>query len=61
MTETDNSDYPDETFLDLPYMSKENADIICNAINDACCSDDHASRFWRVVENTYMLSLPFEP
>ena len=63
IVETDNfgGDYPDEKFLGLPLMRKEDADAIAGRINTRLCNDDRASRFWRVVEDGYELQPGFEP
>ena len=60
--ETDNfgGDYPDEQFVNLPILSKENAETICDVINTVC-SGDSAQRFWRVVDDNYKLIGGFEP
>ena len=61
--ETDNhgSDYPDEKFINLPYLCKKEAEKICEAINDCLCRDGDADRFWRVVDDDYKLIGGFEP
>jgi len=61
--ETDNhdSDYPDEKFINLPYINKEEAEKICNAINDCLCRGNNADRYWRVVSDNYKLVGGFEP
>jgi len=65
IVETDNfnRDYPMEKFLNLPYLSVEKATIIANAINDAMNYRTYThSRFWKVVENDYVLDdKPFKP
>jgi hypothetical protein len=63
IVQTDNfgSDYPDEKFVTgLWDMSKEQADAIAKAINEAT-RDPMASRFWKVVPNDYKLQPGFEP
>ena len=59
---TDNfgGDYPNETFLSLPRMQKENAVAICALINDAL-SGPSCPRFWKVVDDDYVLEPGFEP
>ena len=63
IVETDNrgGDYPDEKFVSLPLLSKKDADDIAKAINDCLCVDDHADRYWQVVESGYELQPGFEP
>jgi len=60
IVETDNygGDYPDEKFVLFP-MSKEKAQRVADAINDA--AGEHSSRFWKVVEEGYKLQPGFEP
>lgn len=62
IVETDNfgGDYPDESFVNIPSVSKEHATRICEAINDSC-SSDHDPRWWKIVEDDYKLSPGFEP
>lgn len=59
--ETDNfgGDYPNESFVNLPSMSKEHAKKVANAINQGF--PEHYFRYWRVVENDYILQPGFEP
>lgn len=53
------SDYPDEIFVNIPgCLSEEEAQKIADIINQAC--QPH-SRYWKVVENDYVLSGGFEP
>lgn len=61
--ETDNhgSDYPDEKFINLPYLCKKEAEKIADVINDCLCKDEYARRFWRVVDDGYKLIGGFEP
>jgi hypothetical protein len=64
---TDNfgGDYPDEKFVTgLPVMNKEQADLICAAINTVAhhgCGDIGGARHYRVVDNGYELKPGFEP
>lgn len=60
IVETDNynGDYPNEKFLLFP-MPKEAAQKIADAINEAVGPDHH--RFWKVVDNDYVLQPSFEP
>jgi len=63
IVETDNfnGDYPNEKFLNIPnHISYEQAQNICNTINEAC-SSDRAPRWWKVVDNDYKLKIGFEP
>lgn len=63
IVETDNfgGDYPAESFVNLPYMSREHAEAVCAAINAACAAHKHARRYWIVVPNDYKLKPGFEP
>ena len=60
---TDNfgGDYPDEFFVDLPPLEKDLAKRLCEAINDAWCPDNQSPRYWRVVDDDYVLVPGFEP
>ena len=62
IVETDNfgRDYPDETFVNVPNLQKEPAERIAEELNKAC-SGPTASRYWRVVDNDYVLQPGFEP
>lgn len=60
---TDNfaGDYPDEKFVTgLPSLNQESMQRICDAINKEC-SGAHASRYWKVVPDDYVLIPGFEP
>lgn len=59
--ETDNfgGDYPNESFLNLPKLSKADADAIAEAINDSF--SEEYPLFWKVVDDDYVLSPGFEP
>lgn len=59
--ETDNfgGDYPAETFVNLPRMTKEHAERVADAINGGFPED--ASRYWRAVDDDYTLQPGFEP
>lgn len=61
IVETDNydRDYPEEQFVNLPRMNEEHAKIVAAAIN----SGFHTERFryWKVVEDDYVLQGGFEP
>ncbi len=59
---TDNfdGDYPDEYFINIPSLSKENAKNIADILNKEC-SGYSASRYWKVVEEGYTLRPGFEP
>jgi hypothetical protein len=60
---TDNfgSDYPEESFLPLTFWSQKSAQRVADAINAELCKDDHATRFWKVVDSEYQLQPGFEP
>jgi hypothetical protein len=60
--ETDNfgGDYPDEKFLNLPLMPPEAAKVIARTIN-SYLSGENYSRYWRVVDDDYVLKPGFEP
>ena len=53
---TDNfaGEYPNESFVNIPSLSKVNAGFIAQMINEEC-SGITASRYWKVVENNYKL------
>lgn len=57
--ETDNfgGDYPDEKFLNVPQLPREKAQAIADAINEAV--GERHPRYWRVVENDYVLQPGF--
>lgn len=61
IVETDNfgGDYPDERFVNLPYLTEEAAQRIADAINAAF--PVNSSRWWKVVPNNYQLLPGFEP
>ena len=63
IVETDNfgGDYPDEKFLPLTFFKRDSAQRVADAINHELCNDDHAPRFWKVVESSYQLVPGFEP
>jgi hypothetical protein len=64
IVETDNfnRDYPIEKFLNLPMMTEDEGVIIANKINDVFNRHQNYPRFWKVVENDYVLDdQPFEP
>ena len=54
------SDYPNESEVNLPYMTKETADHLCHIFNSRF-SGDYATRYYKVVENDYTLKGGFEP
>jgi hypothetical protein len=54
------SDYPDEKEVGLPYMSEETAQHLCDIFN-ARFSGDGCPRFYKAVDNDYVLSGGFEP
>lgn len=61
IVETDNlgGDYPNESFLNLPPMPREYAERVADAINS--CFPDTCHRYWKVVEDNYVLQPGFEP
>lgn len=64
LVQTDNfdGDYPDESFVTgLPYFSsKENAQEVADLVNSVA-GGVHSNRFWKVVEENYILAPGFEP
>lgn len=60
IVDTDNfgGDYPNEQFLLWP-MSKERAQKIADILNEG--AGPHATRFYKVEENDYVLAPGFEP
>lgn len=62
IVETDNfaGDYPDEKFVNVPSLSPDIANKICELINEAC-SGEAVLRFWKVVDDDYDLVGGFEP
>ncbi len=62
IVETDNfgSDYPDEKFVSLPLLRKDDAEAIAKVINDKL-GGDRAPRYWLIVERGYKLQPGFEP
>ena len=59
---TDNfgGDYPNERFVEnLPFLSREHAKSICDAINAGL--PEHYHRYFKVVEDDYQLQPGFEP
>lgn len=63
IVETDNfgGDYPDEKFVNLPWMNEEQARKVANVLNEAFSSYIGSSRFWLVVPDDYKLQPGFEP
>lgn len=61
IVETDNfgGDYPDEKFLNLPSLSRDNAERIVEAINNSF--PPNSPLYWKVVEDNYTLQPGFEP
>ncbi len=60
---TDNfgGDYPDEQFVKgLPNLPKDRLQAICDEINRQT-GDGTASRYYKVVEDDYVLQPGFEP
>jgi hypothetical protein len=62
IVETDNfgGDYPDESFLNIGSIPEGAAEEIAEVINKHLCGDG-ARRFWKVVEDDYVLQPGFEP
>lgn len=65
IVETDNfgGDYPDEKFVEpLPvFTSRDQASIVSAAINSAIPNRLNAPRWYKVVEEGYVLAPGFEP
>ena len=62
IVETDNygRDYPDEKFVNLPFMSVEHAALVADAINKGF--GPNCYRYWKVVDDKdYVLQKGFEP
>ena len=61
IVETDNfgRDYPNESFVNIPRMPKDDAQAIADIINKHV--GPNCSRYWKVVENDYELAPAFEP
>lgn len=57
-TDDFDGDYPDESFLLWP-MTKADAQLIADAINRVAGMDNR--RYWKVVEDDYVLQPGFEP
>ena len=63
---TDNSgcDYPDEHFVNLPRMHESSCRAIAKIVNDHISpgvSDRESDRFYKVVDDSYILMPAFEP
>lgn len=58
---TDNygGDYPNESFVNLPSMTKEHAKRVADEINKGF--GEHCHRYWKVVDDDYKLAPGFEP
>lgn len=63
IVETDNfgRDYPDESFVNIPPLPKEQCEEIATVINKHCNLQGTASRYWKVVSENYALQPGFEP
>lgn len=63
IVETDNfgGDYPDEKFVNVPATTKEKAQKIAYAINEAFDQGGMQARFWEVKPEDYKLQPGFEP
>lgn len=53
-------DYPAEWFLPVHFRSKERAEKVADILNEEE-GGDHAQRYWKVVEDDYVLQPGFEP
>lgn len=62
IVETDNfgGDYPNEQFVNLPTMPLEVAKKIADTLNEHFNTGTY-SRYWKAVENNYILKPGFEP
>ena len=62
IVETDNmcGDYPNERFINIPSMAETTAEAITALINSNL-SGDRAPRYWKVVDNDYVLAPGFKP
>jgi hypothetical protein len=58
---TDNygGDYPAEWFLNVHFTRKHRAEVVAEILN--LDEGEDASRYWRVVEDDYVLQPGFEP
>lgn len=62
--ETDNfgGDYPNESFVfESRTLSPEAAERIADILNSEWCPTGHERRYWRVVDDDYVLQPGFEP
>lgn len=61
IVETDDygGDYPNEQFLNFPPLLQKSAERIAEAINESFPKD--SARYWKVVEDDYILQSGFEP
>ena len=61
IVETDNfgRDYPNESFVNIPALPKEDAETVTEIINQA--AGPNCPRYWKVVETGYKLAPKFEP
>jgi hypothetical protein len=62
-TANDGGDYPNETFVNLPPLTNKNAKRIASVLNDCLSGEDPFMYpcFFKIVEDDYELSPPFEP
>lgn len=59
---TDNygGDYPDEKFVEpIPWLTEEQAEAFASLLNSV--TPENSPRFYKVVENDYVLQPGFEP
>jgi hypothetical protein len=61
--DTDNfgGDYPNEKIIAENIKSEEFAVVMADALNDIYCSSDYSPRFYKVVDDDYVLQPGFEP
>lgn len=61
--DTDNfgGDYPDERVIAEGIKVRLYADVMCAGLNAQLCTQLRGSRFYRVVEDDYVLQPGFEP
>lgn len=52
--------YPEEEFLNLPLMPKEDAEKLADLINELCSKNGNGSRCWLAVDENYKLDKGIE-
>lgn len=62
IVDTDNfgGDYPDEKNIAENITNPRLARIMCDALNDKECGDHYGARFYKVVEDDYVLEPGFK-